>query len=33
MNIRESYSISLLFLVSTSQHKRFEFSIQLFVII
>ena len=31
--IRESYSISWVFLVSRSQHKSFEFSIQLLVII
>ena len=31
--IRESYSISCLFLISGSQHNSFEFSIQLLVII
>ena len=31
--IRESYSISWLFLISSAQHKGFEFSIQLIVII
>ena len=31
--IRESYSISWLFLISRAQHKGFEFSIQLIVII
>ena len=31
--IRESYSISWLFLISRSQHKSFEFSIKLLVII
>ena len=31
--IRESYSISWLFLIASAQHKGFEFSIQLIVII
>ena len=31
--IRESYSSSWLFLISSAQHKEFEFSIQLIVII
>ena len=31
--IRESYTISWLFLISSSQHNSFEFSIQLLVII